>query len=100
MNKDNAKDYLPLVQALAEGKTIQCMAYGATQWNDIASPAWDMLPARYRIKPEPVKGWYRVALFKGDVTWSVDNETAEKNFGGSNGFVRWLTDRIEYEVEA
>lgn len=101
MNKDNAKDYLPLVQALAEGKTIQCMAYGATQWSDIASPAWDMLPARYRIKPEPVKGWYRVALMgvpASYYTYTADGVATEAQVESMSDFVRWLTDRAEYEV--
>ena len=33
MNKDNAKEFLPLVQALADGKTIQFK--NAEKWVDI-----------------------------------------------------------------
>ena len=33
MNKDTAKDYLPLVQALAEGKTIQLFS-DCDGWED------------------------------------------------------------------
>jgi hypothetical protein len=64
MNKENAKDYLPLVQALADGKTIQfkCLLmetipYNSDfKWKDIACNSefkWTNAPDHYRIKPEP-----------------------------------------------
>jgi hypothetical protein len=56
MTKESAKDYLPLVQALADGKTIQLNVGSAAcpkwmdEWSDFAfiDP-----PSNYRIKPEP-----------------------------------------------
>ena len=58
MNKDNAKDYLPLVQALAEGRTIQySVCYGLSEWHDVDNPAFELAPDRYRIKPEPRRAW-------------------------------------------
>lgn len=54
MNSQNAKDYLPFVQALAEGKELQIRRRGF--WEDTV-PFGDFdftLPAsNYRIKPEP-----------------------------------------------
>ena len=53
MNKYNAKDYLPLVQGLAEGKTLQ---FKSDQWEDIPCNSefkWNNCPSHYRIKPEP-----------------------------------------------
>jgi hypothetical protein len=56
MNKDNARDYLPLVQALAEGKVIQ-MLEGHGYWVDMVEISSE-IPARlYRIKPEPREIW-------------------------------------------
>ena len=54
MNKDNARDYLPLVQALADGKVIQGhMAYSG-QWEDMTGNInFDGPASDYRIKPEP-----------------------------------------------
>ena len=49
MTKDNAKDFLPLVQALAEGKTLQCKYIDG--WRDVESPTFDE-NYQYRIKPE------------------------------------------------
>lgn len=56
MNKEEAKDFLPLVQALAEGKTIQyCNQEG--NWLDVSAPAFHKKPELYRIKPEPHVLW-------------------------------------------
>lgn len=58
MNSTNAKDYLPLVQALAEGKVIQGrMAYSG-RWEDMPEEFDFSGPAEsYRIKPEPREIW-------------------------------------------
>lgn len=56
MNKEEAKDFLPLVQALAEGKTIQyCDLKG--DWLDTRNPTFRRRPELYRIKPEPHVLW-------------------------------------------
>jgi hypothetical protein len=54
MNKDNAKDFLPLVQALAEGKTVQ-FSHPGEGWTSITEPIFQFPPQHYRIKPEPPK---------------------------------------------
>ena len=57
MNKDNAKDFLPLVKALAEGRVIQFKSDDAG-WVDAAPDiGWTMRPSAYRIKPEP-REWF------------------------------------------
>ena len=50
MNAQNAKEFLPLVQAIADGKTIQVLGKDGN-WYD--SPLLNTPPSRYRIKPEP-----------------------------------------------
>ncbi len=50
MNKETAKEYLPLVQALAEGKTIQ--QYICGHYHDTEHPNFQDNPACcFRIKP-------------------------------------------------
>lgn len=56
MNAQNAKDFLPLVQALADGKTIQ-MIYGDGTWRDHPHLDLSGCPKDYRIKPEPRRWW-------------------------------------------
>jgi hypothetical protein len=51
MNKDNAKDYLPLVQALTDGKEIEYRSVDG--WTPVRHPSFNESADRYRIKPEP-----------------------------------------------
>lgn len=51
MNKDNAKEFLPLVQALADGKTIQIRSID--KWCELDDFTFNRPIDRYRIKPEP-----------------------------------------------
>lgn len=105
MNKDTAKDYLPLVQALAEGKTIE-YEYIAGKWREVENiDTIGLSPKAYRIKPEPKKQSYRVGLFKDDegifFTYSIDeimNFDVYETYETKPTFVRWLTDRIEYTL--
>lgn len=55
MNKDNAAQFLPLVQALAEGKTIQFNngTFNEWDWHDVNDPFFTDDPEKYRVKPEP-----------------------------------------------
>lgn len=54
MNKDNAKDFLPLVQALADGKTLQIRDMVDDGWADMTTEVgFSMPPDSYRIKPAP-----------------------------------------------
>jgi hypothetical protein len=54
MNKENAHLYLPLVQALADGRTIQWKLNDGI-WGDINEIEFRTYddPQDYRIKPEP-----------------------------------------------
>lgn len=61
MNKETARDCLPLVQALAEGKVIQYKYQKSDKsyaWMDLESSVDFCMPAEfYRIKPEPRGIW-------------------------------------------
>lgn len=84
MNKDNAKDFLPLVQALADGKTIQYKGLISETWQDLGgdSIGFSATIDRYRIKPEPeeVWAWYSpngtrvfIGALKGAEEWRKRN---------------------------
>ena len=58
MNAQNAHEYLPLIYALANGKTIQFIDSDGDNhwWNDFGEYddlIFDNSPKAYRIKPEP-----------------------------------------------
>ena len=54
MTKEEAKELLPIVKALAEGKVIESFddLYG---WVETKNPIFDLSPEYYRIKPEQPK---------------------------------------------
>ena len=84
MNKHNAKDFLPLVQAMAEGKTIQYLAFGDT-WKDTDVMPSTTPPSCYRIKPEPIQRWGVVSPRGKLVLMYVHEKSAAKhvsNYGG------------------
>jgi hypothetical protein len=101
MNQEQAKAWLPLIQAYAEGKTIQiCMNL---DWIDISdiSGYFDCGSSGFRIKPEPKKEWVRVGLWtaEGVMPRCYANELIpETQFEGRKYFGGWITDRIEYEL--
>ena len=109
MNQTQAKEWLPLIKALAEGKTLQISsARSAQDYMDGVYPKWEDINGapfaqnqftssiHYRIKPEPKTLSYRVGLFKNEQEYFAmlcrDSDSEGKYF------VRWLTDRIEYEL--
>lgn len=82
MNASNARDYLPLVQALAEGKVIQASMSHSGEWYDHTSPDFTMQPDRYRIKPEPREIWVnRFPDGHDGLTWYETEEAAHRAYG-------------------
>ena len=51
MTREEAKAKLPIIQAFAEGKTIQF--YNGDEWADLDEATFSASPDKYRIKPEP-----------------------------------------------
>ena len=52
MTRKEARELLPLIQAYAEGKTIQRID-DKNKWIDLCIVNFDYSPNKYRIKPEP-----------------------------------------------
>lgn len=50
MTRETAKQLLPIIQAYAEGKTLELL-YGG-EWRPVDNPAFNGIPSRYRIAPE------------------------------------------------
>ena len=53
MNRQQAKDLLPIIQAFAEGKIIEFRNKSFKEWAEIENPSFDPTITNYRIKPEP-----------------------------------------------
>lgn len=54
MDRNQAKELLPIIQAYTEGKTIQsrCIKGDTSLWYDDKDPSFDDDDLEYRIKPE------------------------------------------------
>ena len=52
MTREEAKEFAPILQAYAEGKTIQVKSQ-TYKWLDCHIPSFDEKPELYRVKPEP-----------------------------------------------
>ena len=77
MNKENAHEYMPLVQALADGKTIQENYF--KRWCDTRNPNFNMDVSFYRIKPEP--RMFEMWLTPEGAMYSIE-ELAERRIEG------------------
>lgn len=53
MNRNQAKELLPIIKAFSEGKTLQIRQNGS-EWMDIETASFTGFPSEYRIKPEPI----------------------------------------------
>lgn len=54
MDRKQAKELLPIIQAFAEGKTIEFRNKSFKEWAEIDNPSFDPTITNYRIKPEPM----------------------------------------------
>lgn len=90
MKQSEAKDFLPLIQAWAEGKTLQVKCRISDKWMDVESNvtfAFD--PSSYRIKPEP-RTFYAVEYKDGSVAYVHDTKEKRDAFN-SNGVGKPIT---------
>ena len=86
-----------VIIAWAEGKDVQVWDKNNKRWCDMVLADPDFMADKYRIKPPAKK--YRVALFNNGSIYTSTADTQEDVdfFEAARGFIRWLTDWIEYE---
>ena len=86
-----------VIIAWAEGKDVQVWDKNNERWCDMVLANPDFMADKYRIKPPAKK--YRVALFNNGSIYTSTADTQEDVdfFEAAHGFIRWLTDWIEYE---
>ena len=56
MNRERARELLPIIQAFAEGKAIEYKTY-SEKWVPLPDPPAFYGDSEYRIKPEPREFW-------------------------------------------
>lgn len=102
MNRDKAKQLLPIIQAFANGKEIQFYSEISEQWEPLHNPNFLMHPNQYRIKPETIKIEHRRFLYKyiDYRIYICTSKEEAKRIINNPCFVRWIDpDWITEEVE-
>jgi hypothetical protein len=75
--QEDAKRIQPLVEAIAEGKTVEYRLRDSVSWNDKTVLGFDLRNCEYRIKPEPKyrpytrEEWEKVDKVRDKTTGSV-----------------------------
>lgn len=59
MTREEARQLLPVIQAWADGKTVQSRCSLEVEWYDTNNPTWN-IECYYRIKPELLEKWMNV----------------------------------------
>lgn len=101
MNAQNAHLYLPLVQALADGELQQRRVMGG--WEDVTGNCeFEDAPEWYRRKPV-TQLWLRNAECSAGiegtfVATASSTGTTEEIIQTSPTFIRWIGERVYYEV--
>ena len=86
-----------VIHAFADGAEIQCQNDDNKLWYSEKNPLF-CENFEYRAKPTPVISWYRVAEVAGSSSRIAVSDKDVKTLESSKYFIRWLTDRIEYEI--
>ena len=87
-----------VIIAWAEGKDVQIWNSINKRWVDLVLANPNFRADKYRIKP--ITSNYRVALLRDNsesYALSVNNQEDADFYEKDRGFIRWLTDWIEYE---
>lgn len=78
MTRTEAKNLLPIIQAYANGETIQIMTMTG-EWRDAAcEPSFSEPASSYKIKPKPREFWLCAPNVCGTIpyaVWSIDPGT-------------------------
>ena len=89
-----------VIIAWANGAEVECRGQPSRGWITATKPDWNE-EYEYRVKSPAKK--YRVALFQNSnngnyYTVVADTQDDAVCYVDARGFVRWLTDWVEYEV--
>lgn len=112
MDREQAKELLPIIQAFAEGKTVQ-FKNSFEDWIDCDNIMFNWPPKKYRIKPEPKYrpfkdaeecwqemqkhqpfGWVKDKEIGYKVTITIVNDDENTGFMAINGKSEWTLEGL------
>ena len=71
MNKHNAKKFLPIIQALADGEEIECKCIYTKTWKKQENICFDEEPESYRIREPRTFTLYVIELTNGETVMTT-----------------------------
>jgi hypothetical protein len=84
MTREEAKKFLPIIRAFAEGKTIETYSYSGMNWMETNNPSFSLC-FEYRVKPEPKyhpfnskEECWEVMLYHKPFGWVIEKENNER----------------------
>jgi len=93
MNRERAKELLPIIQAFADGKSIQLRRNYADGWEDLCSPAnFNNIGFEWRIKPEPRVFWINPSDRSQSPAWWLTQEEYESGNWDTKGYIKTIED--------
>lgn len=100
MKRENALQYLPLIQAFAEGKTIQINngAVSSPNWLDLdGHVSFNRELERYRIKPPEPRTFYVVLSEQGNLvgTYTSEERANDRVYRGSQHYNQYKYTVVE-----
>lgn len=72
MNRERAKELLPIIHAFAGGRKIEFYSESQSAWISVEDPEW-LDEFQYRIKPERRKVWVHFSRDFGVITRSTSS---------------------------
>lgn len=100
-----AHKHAEVIKAWADGNAIQWQTI-RNEWVDFdkyAHPGpWGDSANKWRIKPEPKKGWVRVAEHNNigspyELHWRECDNRTENEIESLDDFIRWLSPRLDFD---
>lgn len=93
-----------VIVAWAKGEDIQHRHVGGngSEWITYSPIGKEYVPGFgsniYEWRVKPPKKWYRMALLRSGALVAAQTIDQELQYPEGPNFVRWLTERIEYEI--
>lgn len=90
-----------VINAYADGYEVQYRVRNTGQWNTLDAPCFDDNTLEWRVKPNIVVKWFRMALTTmGVIAVNIDNSSLDNPAEYDvMGFIKWIGSPASIEVE-
>lgn len=96
---------MPIIQAYAEGKSIEVFQVKVDTWREITDPNFDVGPEYYRVKPEPKYRPFNTQeecwqeIMKHEPLWWLIGSSKYHQITSVSSIYIWFSDKVYYTFE-